>query len=194
MNKKELLITKTYALFAEKGYSLSLSEVASALDMKKQSIYNYFSNKDELISEMLQYVSVRYHSNLKSHINSTKNLDTKERLLSILSYIVNFFSNSTHLRLRRWISLDLSKEKQDIINSYEADIKKCIEEIISEGVKNGDIQSKDIEFMSNFFIIIIRGIVDEIFITDAKFKHQQTLETIFNEYWAIVGTSHSHPK
>lgn len=46
--RKEKILRIAYEKFSEKGYNTPLSEIAVAAGIKKQSIYNYFENKDAL--------------------------------------------------------------------------------------------------------------------------------------------------
>ncbi len=58
MNKKEEIIIAVLELAAEKGLgSVSMSQIAEKMGMRKPSLYNHFSSKEEIIKEM--YVFLR---------------------------------------------------------------------------------------------------------------------------------------
>ena len=57
MNKKEEIIYATLELAAEYGLkSLSMSQIAEKVGIKKPSLYNHFESKEILIKEMYQFI------------------------------------------------------------------------------------------------------------------------------------------
>ena len=57
MNKKEEIIYATLELAAEYGLkSLSMSQIAEKVGIKKPSLYNHFESKETLIKEMYQFI------------------------------------------------------------------------------------------------------------------------------------------
>jgi AcrR family transcriptional regulator len=56
-NRKEDIIMATLELAAEKGLgNVSTSMIANKVGIKKPSLYNHFSSKDEIVEEMYQYL------------------------------------------------------------------------------------------------------------------------------------------
>ena len=57
MNKKEEIILSTLNLASIYGLkSLSMSQIAQSVGIKKPSLYNHFISKEELIKEMYEYI------------------------------------------------------------------------------------------------------------------------------------------
>ena len=64
MKTKERIILATLDLAAEHGLkSLSMSQIAEAVGIKKPSLYNHFDSKETLISEMYQYLREQSKTN-----------------------------------------------------------------------------------------------------------------------------------
>ncbi len=64
MKTKERIILATLDLAAEYGLkSLSMSQIAEAVGIKKPSLYNHFDSKETLISEMYQYLREQSKTN-----------------------------------------------------------------------------------------------------------------------------------
>ncbi|MGN1418486.1 MAG: TetR/AcrR family transcriptional regulator [Acutalibacteraceae bacterium] len=60
MDKKEEIILATLALASEKGLgSVSMSQIAQRLGIKKASLYNHFGSKEEIIDSMYQYLRIK---------------------------------------------------------------------------------------------------------------------------------------
>ena len=57
MTKREEIILSTLNLASKYGLkSLSMSQIAESVGIKKPSLYNHFSSKEELIKEMYEYI------------------------------------------------------------------------------------------------------------------------------------------
>lgn len=57
MNRKEEIILATLELAATNGISnVSMAQIAKRLGIQKPSLYNHFTSKEEIISEMYQYL------------------------------------------------------------------------------------------------------------------------------------------
>lgn len=57
MNTKEKIILSTLDLASKYGLkSLSMSQIADSVGIKKPSLYNHFNSKEELIKEMYEYI------------------------------------------------------------------------------------------------------------------------------------------
>lgn len=78
MNKKEEILCATLELAAQYGLkSLSMSQIAQKVGIKKPSLYNHFESKEILIKEMYQFIRE----------NSKEDIDFKNLYTS--SYIKN---------------------------------------------------------------------------------------------------------
>ena len=65
MNKKEEIIISTLNLASEFGLkSLSMSQIADSVGIKKPSLYNHFNSKEELIKEMYEYIRNKSKQNI----------------------------------------------------------------------------------------------------------------------------------
>ena len=68
MDKKQEIIEAAFELFCEKGYHLTLSEIAHAVGIKTPSLYSHFNNKDEILELMIHEEIYRYYRLLDDKI------------------------------------------------------------------------------------------------------------------------------
>lgn len=67
MNKKEEIIVSTLNLASIYGLkSLSMSQIAQSVGIKKPSLYNHFISKEELIKEMYEYIRNKSKQNISN--------------------------------------------------------------------------------------------------------------------------------
>ena len=89
MSKKEEIIYATLELAAEYGLkSLSMSQIAEKVGIKKPSLYNHFESKEVLIKEMYQFIREKSKENLSfAGLEQLMNKSAKEVLtMSVLNY------------------------------------------------------------------------------------------------------------
>lgn len=91
MNKEKIIIA-TLELACEKGLgSLSMSQIANKVGLKKSSLYSHFSSKDEIIEAMYMYLRKQANHNMEigsvDYGSYVEGRELKEILLSVsLSY------------------------------------------------------------------------------------------------------------
>lgn len=101
-NRREEIIMATLKLVAEKGLgSVSMSMIADEIGIKKPSLYNHFTSKEELVEAMYQYL--REQSKNKSTVSFTdyNSLFTGKSPLEILKQVVDGYvkmNNNEHMK------------------------------------------------------------------------------------------------
>ena len=89
MSKKEEIIYATLELAAEYGLkSLSMSQIAEKVGIKKPSLYNHFESKEILIKEMYQLIREKSKENISiNNLDYIKGKSAKEILSqSVFNY------------------------------------------------------------------------------------------------------------
>lgn len=103
MNKREIKkqnIAKSCCdMFAKYGFiNTSVSDIAKSANVGKGTIYEYFSNKEEIVCELMNCLQADYDEQLRDNISLYDN--NKEKVLSLFSI---FFSNNDVLALQKEI-------------------------------------------------------------------------------------------
>ena len=76
MSKKEEIILATLDLASKYGLkSLSMSQIAESVGIKKPSLYNHFDSKETLLKEMYQYIREKSKDNITSSIDNEHYFD-----------------------------------------------------------------------------------------------------------------------
>jgi len=89
-NRREEIIMATLRLVGEHGLgNVSMSMIANEIGIKKPSLYNHFSSKEELVETMYQYL--REHAKKKSDLSSADygSLFAGKSALEILRQVVD---------------------------------------------------------------------------------------------------------
>lgn len=139
--RREKILQVAYKKFSEKGYNTPLSEIATAAGIKKQSIYNYYENKDALFFEMIKLeVDAYFHERL-DEIRILKDGDPEEQLKTIFFSIIDYYySDISKLKFWRWLLLieskDLFEQTQSSVQVYERELSNELQNCVANLLKD----------------------------------------------------------
>ncbi len=129
---KNKIISKCEELFLELGFkNVTMDDIAYAMGISKKTIYIHFSNKTELIENVVFSVLEFFHKNIEQ-INKEA-VNPIEELYDIKMFVMNYLKNergSTQFQLKKYypkIFEQLEVKKfQKMHSSVEKGLKKGI--------------------------------------------------------------------
>jgi TetR/AcrR family acrAB operon transcriptional repressor len=130
-------------LLLEKGIkNLTITEIAKTAGIGKGTVYDYFSNKEEIVFEIIRNFIEKHHHNLLSQ--SDKKTSTKQKTLYLFDiFLSEYQPYEKHLDVfREYLSVTLSTKCSPMLefNRECSDfIRNILEDIIEEGIKKGEI-------------------------------------------------------
>jgi len=130
-NKKDAIINAALILFKEKGYTnVSINEIASISGISTVSIYNYFNNKEGLVTECTNILMKDSIQMIRDLLD--KKMDFKEKLLQIVSMCFD-----THKQLLgEYFSPEALNDKV-LMNLYGENVNKIRMDILMELIQLG---------------------------------------------------------
>ena len=92
MSKKEEIIEATLELASEYGLkSLSMSQIAERVGIKKPSLYNHFDSKESLINEMYKFIREKTKESLAlPQIDYVEYMKDKSAAEILTGYVLNY--------------------------------------------------------------------------------------------------------
>lgn len=182
------IIKVTFEEFSKKGYSTSLREIAKKAGLKKQSLYNYFSSKDDLFSEMIEREVQNHFNKRLIDLNANKNLEKTEQLKQIYISIVDSYKDIDKLRF--WKRL-LLIENETLLTKTKAYIKENelifsnkLREIVSEILAEKQGAEKYLNRVLLSYMSLIHGVLDGYLL----YGDEDYFETYIEEIWGFFGT------
>ena len=177
-----------YEVFAEKGYSTSMSDISQKVSLKPQSIYSHFESKDQIVWIAIEKeIEAKYEYLQKSILEAEKG-SCEKSLERITLAIYQYFEDYERLKFWRKIPLiqndDLRKKCRDRIKIFDEQIYSQIVRIFQSGVAVGEIKSNNIEGIMNLYVAMIQEILDGMLLynnhnVDMKAYAKKTWEA----YW-----------
>lgn len=155
--KKEALIQLALDLFVTNGYeNTTITQIMKAAGLSKGGMYHYFSSKEEILDEVIQYAMTQELAKTKETLDA---LPVDEKLIC-------FARSSDSLGDFTRKLLQYKDSNKDSIVAYrvrEYNIHLCIpilQEILEEGVAAGIYDVPYPQEMAEFCVLMVKAIVE----------------------------------
>ena len=156
ISTKEKILNKSLDLFAANGYhGTSMREIAKAVGIKGSSIYNHFSGKEDIFSELFNYLAPL---NLESEKFQEKFMTAAADPLKALNYFANIVIEEMQDNKKVKLLKIMLKEnnnpvvKKRLQSRMKSNIKR-ITEFFAQLQQQGKIKSNlDPVFTANEFV------------------------------------------
>jgi len=191
MDTKEEILKIVDSLFAQKGYCLSMSEIAKGVGIKVPSIYSHFSGKDEIIQRVTEKEILSFFISVSEEIDKKNKKTSEEQIRELFYFILNYYKLENRLRFWRNMSLiqeqDLKKRCGSLVREKEKEVYDRLCKVFKEGQINKEIKETEIEGLVSLFFVIVRGVMDFMIVYNSEdFDLENYIDKIWKEYWNAV--------
>lgn len=188
--RKELLLEVAFEKFAQKGYNTSLSEIAQGAGIRKQSIYNHFKDKDELLYETIKIELLSFYASKSSEFEGYMQLDVKEALRAMFFSICNYYRDINRLKFWRWILLIESKELftrcRDLIRRNEGKFYSPVKLLLERETEGCNVKEEELWIAVQTFVVMVHGVLDGMLLYHEVYDPQMLIENTWYIYWKSV--------
>ena len=167
MTKKEEIIEATLSLASVYGLkSLSMSQIAESVGIKKPSLYNHFDSKESLIKEMYKYIREKSKENLSlSQVDYSEYMKDKSAYQILSGYVSNYKKMVSNEKMFKFYKVIYSERttNSDAAEIIVEETNKMIEatKMLFKYIKESkklDIDNIDISSIS--FAMTIHSLID----------------------------------
>jgi AcrR family transcriptional regulator len=137
---REEIVRVAVKLIAEKGYrGVTIDDIAAALGFTKSAVYYYFDNKAQILWQIFEDIYDGYIS----MVTEIRDMHLKPR--DAMARVIHQHAMWVMQR-REWTAIyfreegELDKEQQRTIRRRKREYDAILEQIYSEGVKQGDFR------------------------------------------------------
>ena len=181
--KKSEILDAAIHIFAKKGFkATTLDEIAEKSEFGKGTIYNYFSNKEELYKEIIIYISALHKKNMMEIENKTETFyefifETIKTHMTFCiknkdAYLLLIYTKTHHAK-------STSSEISKLMDCNHKEMAESFIGIVKKAIENNEV----IDTVPEKIIRIVRGIMfnyvyesllsdelkEEHIVTEAKF-------------------------
>ena len=182
---KKKIFAKFIQLSFEEGVNnVSLSKLASSLEMSKPNLYTYFDSKDALIFEMID-------SKMKGKLEILKNISKedstpKDRLKKLINVMIeNYVEDTKYWVVFNQVIMTMilkSEKKLENLKEKKVMVNRIFTELIKEGKECGEFRKDIDERKTSHLIFGMLGPVLKmhIFHSEECHDHREISELIIN--------------
>lgn len=180
METKTRIMNAAFELFAQKGISFSLTEVATVVGIRKASIYAHFENKESLLHKVIEDEMEKYFFEINQ-----ENDDLKKIFFGVLDYY-----DDSEVKLLFWKRLLLLPPKSlapDLVQKIHHMSEKRYEivgNLILKDIEKGIIKNHSEEEIALMFFSLIHGLLSSVLI-----YHPKDIKKYYKSIWHNFYTS-----
>lgn len=184
MSKKEEIIYATLELAAEYGLkSLSMSQIAQKVGIKKPSLYNHFKSKEVLIKEMYQFVREKSKENISFNgFNYIEDKSAKEILSQAVFNYKKMVSDERMINFYKVIYSErtINPEATKILIEETKKMIETTKELFYALKNSKKLYIDNIEIAATSFTMTIHSLIDYEF--DCKKANEKFDEKAIQNY------------
>ena len=180
--RKNIALSCKNLILEENIKNITILKLTQQAKIAKGSFYDYFTNKEDLVFEIVSIFMQEYNEKLEKKLNKAKNIKAKLKIFS------EFFYNDEDKELRKiykeFIAIAISTPSEEMINFQTKcfDIyKKYLENIMQEAINKGELKKEAINFVEPFFVTM-KG----FYITFETTKSIKNLKKSINDYIDLI--------
>lgn len=153
--KRKRIAKSSCNLFVEKGYvNITISEIAKAAGIGKGTIYEYFSNKEDIIFELMACLQEEYDPKLNKKLE--QNITAKEKLIFLFDI---FLGDGEIVQTQRKIYKEFLSiyihNKTDAMDMYNKKMmdkyRNILENIFTDAINKNEISKTSLDFIPSIF-------------------------------------------
>jgi len=187
---REKIIQEALSLFSTHGYEgTTLAHIAGAVGIKKPSLYNHFSSKDELFFIISKKVMEELTGVMMTSMNAHQKESVKDRTYFVLTDSIDFIFQEQkgvmYKRLMLFPPSTLSEEIRKVSQAGDAKIDQILKNLYEQGKREGVlIEDSFSVFRAGFYILMDGLFTESFYYRDEDF--QERFEGAWLVFWRGV--------
>ncbi len=184
---KNLILEKAVSVFLEKSFFLStIHDISSAAEVSISTIYTYFKNKDNILSELFKRKWVPLMASLREKIQQVP--DDKDRLYNVFKACIE----NIDIEQDAVMVLFLHSRVMGHLNEYNYinplnDLFSLVEKVIEEEKQKGRVSKKfDTSAIRSVFTSVIDGAVYYTYLSKQKIIKDNLHENYKKKFLSIA--------
>lgn len=157
---------------------MNTDEIASSAGISKRTLYRYYSSKEKLITDVIEFFKAQIHSKI-DEVLIRDDLSPIAKYRMILSHVAKSTS-----KVSKNLLVDIQKERPDIfegIVEFRTNNIKSLASLLQEAQNQGDLRSDlDPSFATDILIGTINNILTPEYLIHHNFSFEESLETIIS--------------
>eukprot|EP01156_Anaeramoeba_ignava_P005897 Anaeramoba_ignava/a347254_24.p3 GENE.a347254_24~~a347254_24.p3 ORF type:complete len:197 (-),score=11.38 a347254_24:1363-1953(-) len=158
LEKRKKIAKSTCSLFIKKGFvNISISEIAKTAGVGKGTIYEYFSNKEDIVFELMCCLQDDYDPKLEQKLKNTDS--TKQKICHLFSlFLDNDETTLTQKQIyKEFLAIYLNNPTEEIKEYYRSlrvKYGEVLSGILKSAIEKGEVSDSILKFIPSIFASI----------------------------------------
>ncbi|AGB41174.1 transcriptional regulator [Halobacteroides halobius DSM 5150] len=182
MDKKELIRNSAIKVIAAEGYhNTTVKMIAQKAEIAVGTIYNYFSNKGEILNYIFE-VEFNKRIELLQQLKQ-KNISLKEKIMIFLDkHFADLKANSDTATVLIQESKLPRKHSLEAINNFMNKLPDLLAKIIDQAREKEEIRIVNSQLVANIIFHTIRGVATKV-VKDNKLSFTEAKKELLDQIW-----------
>jgi AcrR family transcriptional regulator len=179
--KMNEIIIESAKLFRQYGVrSVSMEDIARAMGVSKKTLYQYVSNKNDLVEKILDYTYQREVALLEECTQNDVNaIDALLKMSQLISEEVKLFTPTVTFDLKKYYPETFRKHVEKSQKFAYKAVSRNLHQGIAQGLFREEINA---EVVATLYINKIEDVHDEDFFKGKEFTFDLIFETMFENH------------
>lgn len=139
---KQIILDKSLDIFSKNSFfSISMQDIADAIEIKKSLIYYYFESKSRLYQQAIENYFQKLYQEFE--IIFSKKMSASEKIDTLSKIYLKELQKEKFVLFGYQEKNKLDKSISKLLVNSQKNIVKYFENTISEGIKNGEFREMD---------------------------------------------------
>ncbi|WP_171051871.1 TetR/AcrR family transcriptional regulator [Alteribacter natronophilus] len=178
--------TAALHLFAEEGYEgASLSKIAGRVGIRKSSLYNHCSSKEDLFLSLVEEVYSRYIQELKKIVSGSTGTAEKKlysTFIATTDFITREGTGRFYMHFLLFPPSELEEKVRTRFLSFEEETNQLLLPVLKKGIADREIRDSDPSILLHAFYCMIDGMSSQMFYYPAL-EAAQKREHAWGIFW-----------
>mgnify|MGYP006285412175 CR=1 FL=1 len=180
--KKELIRKSAISIFARQGYyNTTVQVIAEQAGVAVGTVYNYFTNKREILEYIFEVEANRRLGWLKELQTEDDSLQSK-----FVSFIDRHFTELKNNPDTAAVLVQESKapneQSLEPVNEFTTKLPNLFAELIETAKEKGEVRDVDSELIATAIFEALHGISEKV-VASEEYDYEETKKEIINFYW-----------
>lgn len=179
-DKYQAILDAATEAFAECGYFNSqISKIAKLAGVADGTIYLYFKNKEDILVSLFKERMGQFTAEIRQEISECRTAQSK--LFSIIRRHLGYVQENHALAMVTQIELRQSNPQiREAITGPLREYFQIIEQVLAEGVKNGEMDLKDVKIGRQMLFGTIDAIISDWVVSKKPRSLDGVAEIVFS--------------
>eukprot|EP01156_Anaeramoeba_ignava_P011546 Anaeramoba_ignava/a483834_17.p2 GENE.a483834_17~~a483834_17.p2 ORF type:complete len:180 (-),score=5.02 a483834_17:967-1506(-) len=164
--------------------SISISKLAKAAGISKGSFYDYFTNKNDLVFEIINISLLKHNTIKEEKLNNVKT--SREKVKVFLEIFYEEEDDELRNLYKEFLSISLSEPTKDIIDyhtRHNEEYYLWFKSIFDEGIEKNELKPEAAKLISGLFLLGTGVFISQLTCkvsTNSKKEIDNYVDTIFD--------------